>query len=121
MTAIAVTAEYLDRGAGVADLEGALVAASTSMEFRNDGNIVAVVKNGSAGSVTCTLVSQPDPYGRGGPSDSDNDEVYTIAAGDLAFIPLMNPAMFNLSGVAQITLSSATSVTIGLFRLTKAR
>lgn len=121
MTAYATTAEYLDRGAGIQDLEASLVAAATSMEFKNDGNIVVVINNGSVGSVTATLKSQPDPYGRGGASDTDNDEVYTIAAGKLAFIPLMNPAMFNLSGVAQITLSAAASVTVGFFRLTKAR
>ena len=121
MTAYATTVEYLDRGAGTADLDALLVAAATSMEFKNDGNIVVVVSNASAGSVTATLKSQPDPYGRGGPSDADNDEVYTIAAGKIAFIPLMHPGMWNLSGVAQITLSSATSVTVGFIRLTKAR
>jgi hypothetical protein len=115
MTDVAITAEFLDRGVGNADLEALLVAAaSTSLVFPNDGNVFVVIKNASVGSVTATLEGVKDPYG------ALQDEALTILASKIAIIPFANRARFNAQGRATLTLSASASVSVGFFRMTKA-
>jgi hypothetical protein len=64
MATLAVTKELLDRGRIEYDIENTIaVAASTQMDFRNDGNLILLVFSGTTGT-TLTLKGQPDPYGR---------------------------------------------------------
>jgi len=105
-------------GVGVADLDTAIAtAAAATMEFNNDGNLLLFVKNGSASPVTLTVkANQGDADGRGGTA---NDKAMTVAAGDIAVVPFLNPRAFNNSGQAQVTLSDVTTVTYVLYRLEK--
>lgn len=123
--AVDQTANIVDRtDAGIAlnDLETAATALTdVDNDFRNDGNIIAIVFNGDASPHTATLKSQPDPFGRGGATDTDNDEAVTIAAGDFALFPFMNMAMFNSTGVARITVDAITSMKLLLVRIKKFR
>lgn len=113
-------AELLDRGVGVADLQASLVAATdVDLEWRNDGNLVLFIDNQDAGARTVTLKAQPDPFGRGGAGV--NDEPISIPAGQMGFIPMHTPAMFNSGGLAAATLDATTSTSVGLYRLRKAR
>lgn len=130
MTAYAVTLEVPDRGGQgltaisplptLSDMDTIAVAAAASMEIANDGDIVAVVRNGGA-ATTLTVKAVVDPEGRGG--GGVGDAVYSIPIGSttpqFAFVPLMNPASFNGGGTTQLTLSSTASVTIAFLRLKK--
>ena len=117
MTAYATTLSFLDRGIGRSDPVADLVAAAASMEVRNNGNIVCFISNGSMASVTATVKAVPDPFGRGG--STVGDQALTVAAGKIGFIPFMHPALFNNGALTTITLSSATTVTVGFFELLK--
>jgi hypothetical protein len=65
-----------------------------------------VVKNGSAGAVTVTLVTPGNlPTG-----DAYPDRVYTVAAGAEAWIPVLSEYR-NTAGVAAVTFSAVASVT----------
>lgn len=119
MTAYAVTRSFLDRGIGRTDIVADMVAAAVAMEFKNNGNIIVMINNGSGGSVTATLKAVADPYGRGG--STVGDEVIIIPTLKIGFFPFSNPAMFNNGGATQVTLSSATTVTVGFFELLKVR
>lgn len=112
-------ATLLDRGEGVQDLQGALasVGAETELNFANDGNLILFIENGDVAAKTATLAAQPDPFGRGG--GGVNDEPITIPAGQVGFFPFMSPAMFNNVGITTVTLSAATNVNVGLYRLSK--
>lgn len=128
MTAYNITLEAPDRGGqGLAtsfqDLDSFMVAADVSMEFPNDGDVITILKSSAVGIITATLKAVPDPYGRGGAGV--NDVVLSIPIGgttvQFAMFPQANPAMFNNVGVAQITLSSATNVSVAFIRLKKVR
>lgn len=120
MTVQNITAEYYDLGKGIADLDAACVAASgTAIEFYNDGNVLVVISNGSAGAITATIKSAPDPYGRGGPSDNDNDEAISVPAAKVGLFVFANPGGFNSGGLCSLVLSASASVKVGLFRVTK--
>lgn len=107
-------ATFLDRGEGVADLSGALVAASdTELQFLNTNDLILFIENADAAAKTATLNGQPDPFGR------SSDVVLNIAAGDTAFFSFQNREMFNLGGTVTVTLDATTSVSVGLYRLTK--
>ena len=123
--AVDQTANIVDRtdaGVGIADIATAATALTdVDNDFRNDGNIIALIVNADAGARTVTLKSQPDPYGRGGATDTDNDEVITVPAGETGIIPMMNMAMFNSTGVARITVDATTSTSLLLIRIKKFR
>lgn len=120
MTVQNISQEFYDLGKGIADLDAACTAAAgTAIEFFNDGNVLVAISNGSAGAITATLKSAPDPYGRGGPSDTDNDEVLSVPAAKLGLFMFANPGGFNSGGLCSLTLSAAASVKVGLFRITK--
>src|SRR3954462_7301292 len=128
MTAYSITKEFPDRGGNgqatdLQDLDNFMVAAAASMEFPNDGDVIVLLRSTAVGTVTATLVAQPDPYGRGGATVGD--VILTIPIGSttpqMAMFPQINPAMFNNLGIAQITLNSATNVTVAFVRLKKVR
>ena len=109
-----------DSGESILDLVAGLSAAvDLSNDFFNDGNLILFVNNGDAAPHTITIESQPDPFGRGG--GVVGDMAVVIAAGDLAMISLLNPAMWNGGGKVTPTLSALTSMTLGLVRLRKLR
>lgn len=65
-----------------------------------------IVKNGSAGSITVTLVTPGNlPTG-----DAYPDKAYTVAAGAEAWIPVLSEYR-NTAGVAAVTFSATASVT----------
>lgn len=135
MTATAITLEAPDRGgqgltASLQDLDATVVAisavAATSMEIPNDGDIVVAFINTDSVARTVVVKAVPDPYGRGG--SGVGDVTYTIPIGNvtpqMALVPLMNPAMFNNVGVAQLTISQETvagSLKAAVIRLKKVR
>ena len=123
MAVLTPIATLNDNGRGVADLDGALAqAADTTNSFANDGNTVLVLSNGTAGSITATVKSAPDAYGRGGTADTNNDEVLTIAAGKVAIFPFLNPGAWNSSGQVTFTLSGVgAGMKIGIYRIVKLR
>lgn len=101
------------------DVEGELDAVTdTELEIRNTGDLIGFVANGSASPLSVTVESQPDPFGRGGAGDDDNDEPLVVAAGDIGFIPYLRPEAFNDgSGKAHITLDATTDITVGFARV----
>lgn len=65
-----------------------------------------IVKNGSAGAVTVTLVTPGNlPTG-----DAYPDRAYSVAAGAEAWIPVLSEYR-NTAGVAAVTFSATASVT----------
>ena len=115
---------FEDRGIGVGDVDAILTAANSNygtVRFKNTGDLILVVKNGSASPVTVTLKSAPDSTGRGGEVAGTFDEPITIAAGDTGFFPFMSPAMFNSEGLVEVTLSATTTILIGIVRLRQRR
>lgn len=120
MTVYSPIANLGDKAEGVVDIDAALTTATElNNSFQNDGNLVLMVSNGSAGAITATIKGTPDPYGRGGAGVGD--EAISIPAGKIGFFPFANPAMFNSGGSVNFTLSAFASVKVGLYRLTKTR
>jgi hypothetical protein len=80
--------------------------------FPNDGQTAAIIKNGSASTITATFTSVPDPYGRFG------DVTVTVPASGEFVVGPFNPALFNQSsgnvGSVNCSFSSATTVTMAL-------
>ena len=81
--------------------------------FANDGRTVAIIKNGSAGPITATFASVPDPYGR------ISDVVATVpAAGEYVVGPFPETLFNQGAGVntnsVTVAFSSATTVTMAL-------
>lgn len=118
MALINPTHELKNGGTGLVDVDAACAtAASTAMEFANDGNLVLFVKNGGGAGITLTVKANAgDRDGRGGTA---NDVAYTVPAGKIGFVPFLAPVLFNNAGLAQVTLSSVSSVTYALARLDK--
>ena len=118
MTALSVTREYKSDGSWLADLEADLAAApGTVIDIQNSGDLLLVIKNGSGGSMTATLAAVADAEGRGG--STVGDVVATIGNGNIAFFEPAKQSMFNTAGVMQVTLSTASSVSVALYRLRK--
>lgn len=96
---------------GLAPVYGAVDGVNGNT-FPNNGQTLAIVRNGSASSITVTFASVPDPYGRIG------DAVVAVPAGtDMAVGPF-NQALFNQASVnpgnVNVSFSSATTVTMAL-------
>jgi len=76
----------------------------------NDGQTVFLIKNGSGVSVTVTVVSVPDQYGRSG------DLSVVIAAGGEGCVGELDPALFNQRsgdvGQVHFSFSAGASVTM---------
>lgn len=111
-------AEYNDNARSTNDLVAETSFTAAPLEFRNSGDVVAFIRNGSASPITATAKSRRNRFGRGGAGDEDNDEAITIAAGDIGFFAFLNPAAFNDErGMALITLSSHASTSFGVARI----
>jgi len=89
---------------GAADAAGDMFANNGKMSFR--------VKNASGVTVTVTVVSVADPYGRTG------DLVVTVLAGAEAEVGHLDPALWNQRsgdvGYVHVTYSAVTSVTVAV-------
>jgi hypothetical protein len=107
---------YLDdNGKGIADLAALLVEATEAAnDFANTNNDLLVVDNTSSASVTLTIKAEEDPYGRGSPA---NDQVITIAAGKIAFVPFLNIRAWG--GTTRFVLSAFADVNVGVIRMLK--
>lgn len=66
-----------------------------------------IVKNGSASSITVTMVT-PGTLPTG---DAYPDKAYTVAAGGEAWIPVRSEYRDPVTGVASVTFSATASVT----------
>lgn len=89
---------------------------ANNMMFLNDGQVFLYVKNASGASITVTLVSVPDPFGRLG------DIITTVPAGADRIIPCVSPNLFNQTvngdaGNVYVNFSASASVTVGAFKL----
>jgi hypothetical protein len=96
----------------VAGTTQTLAAASAGGDTAHVGDgLFLVVKNGDATSKTVTLVT-PATLETG---DAYPDKAYTVAAGATALIPLLDVYRNKATGLASITYSAVTSVTVGVF------
>src|SRR5579859_4844793 len=80
----------------------------------NDGKVAILVKNPTGGSITVTISSVPDAYGRTG------DIVQAIAAGAEFAFGLLDPSLFNQRSVdvGEVHVSfSATGCTMAAIQL----
>lgn len=77
--------------------------------FANNGKMKFRIKNGGGSSITATVVSVADPYGRTG------DLVISVAAGAEVEVGTLDPALWNQRtgdiGYVHVSYSSVTSVT----------
>lgn len=87
---------------------------ANNMLFSNDGETLLVVKNGGASSITVTVVSVADLYGRTG------DISASVAAGATWISGPLEPSIWNQTssdlGKTYVNFSSATSVTVGAIK-----
>ena len=94
--------------------DNTLVAASASDTAETGGGVFLVVKNASGSSITVT-VATPETF------DGDlalADRTVTVAATTgQSFIPLTARYRDSSTGLATITYSATTSVTVGVFRV----
>jgi len=99
----------LPNTASAAIVLGAADAAG-DMFLNPNGKISLRIKNGSGSTMTATVQSVPDSYGRSG------DLVIAILAGTEVEVGHLDPALFNQRtgniGYVQVTYSLATSVTV---------
>ena len=88
------------------------VDATNGNTFPNNGQTLAIVRNGSASAITVTFTSVPDPYGRTG------DAVVSVPAGTDMVVGPFNQALFNQTSVnpgnVNVSFSAGTTVTMAL-------
>jgi hypothetical protein len=106
-----LTVQTCNASAGLAPT---LIPAGASGDtFANTGNEVLMVKNGGATEITVTIVSAVKCN-----QGFSHDLAVTVSAGAEKLIGSFNPARFNTSdGIASITYSASTSVTVGVIRV----
>lgn len=81
--------------------------------FVNDGNIVIIVENGSAGDITVTATSTGTVQGL-----AIADPAIVVTAGEERMIGPFDPAIFNnSSGQVALTYSGVTSLTVQVIRV----
>lgn len=117
MAVVAITQTFANEGKGLETQTLTAFPADLSVQFPNDGNVVMLLKNGATPCVV-TLKAVADPYGRGGSAGS-GDVVFNLAASDQAFIPFMDPAMFNAGSYATVQADVVTTLSYALYRLIK--
>jgi hypothetical protein len=95
------------------NIEFALVAgaASQTIAVGKDERMAIVVTNGSAAPITATIKKGT------GICSVDGDLPVTVAAGESQLIGPLESARFADAGIITMTLSDATSVTIGVIQL----
>lgn len=122
MATLTPVATLNDNGLGVADIGAlAVAAADASNDFANDGDTFLIVVNDSAGTVTATAKSQPDPFGRGGAADTQCDEAIAVPTLKMGMLPFLTPAAWNAGGKVTFTLSATADVRLALVRMKKLR
>jgi len=96
------------------DSESVFVAAAASQEFVNDGRTFMIIKNGSGGSITCTVTSAGTTQGR-----AIADDVITVGAttGEQMVGPWPRSIYNAADGNIDITWSATASVTVAVFNL----
>jgi len=94
--------------------ESVFVAAAASQEFVNDGRTFMIIKNGSGGSITCSVTSAGNTQGR-----AIADDVITVGAttGEQMVGPWPRSIYNAADGNIDITWSATASVTVAVFRL----
>lgn len=81
--------------------------------FPNDGNIMIIVENGSAGDLTVTATTSQTVQGL-----AVADSAIVVTAGEERAIGLFDPALFNnSSGQVALTYSGVTSLTVQVIRV----
>lgn len=93
------------------------VDGSNGNTFANNGNTLALIKNGGGSPITATFSSVPDQFGRTG------DVAVTVAAGAERVVGPFPVALFNQTsggnaGNVNVSFSSGTSVTMALISTT---
>lgn len=138
MTAVAYTLEVPDRGgrlqtASLQDLDAVAVAISapsgsnTTMEIQNDGNVVVAFISTDTVARTVVVKAQPNSYGLGGSGVGDVSFTIPVASAttpQMAFVPFMNPKLFNNIQTVQLTISdetTASSLKAAVIHLVKKR
>mgnify|MGYP003423013964 CR=1 FL=1 len=109
---------------GSAGVTNTLASASTSDEFADDGSqrTFLEVLNGSGGSINATIeVQKPGPHAVPGIGMiTAADIVIAVGAGVRKILGPFSQAYINqATGRVNVTLSSATSVTVGAFKIAK--
>ena len=96
------------------DSESLFVAAAASQEFVNDGRTFMIIKNGSGGSITCTITSAGTTQGR-----AIADDIITVGAttGEQMAEPWPRSIYNAADGNIDITWSATATVTVAVFRL----
>lgn len=102
MTLVALITTFSPAVAGTPPTYGAAAAGDTVRP-----GTTLVVKNGSASSITATLVT-PGNLRTG---DAYPDKQYTVAAGAEAWIPVLSDYADPTDGLARVNWSATTSVT----------
>src|SRR5712691_747350 len=115
MARTTIAVQTLERNAG-AGITYTAADSANGMQFVNDGGEIAIVKNGSGGSITATFHSVPDASGRLG------DIAQIITAGTDAIIGPLRPGDWNqTSGVSAgdvtIDFTASASVNIAIVKL----
>lgn len=90
-------------------------AASGGDSFTNNGSTFLYVKNGGAGAVTVTIDSQYAPLPVG--TAQSNVSVSVDASGEAMIGPLPTRSFNDGDGLAQVTYSGVTSVTVAAIKL----
>lgn len=97
----------------IAGTEPTFNSAASGDTARVGDGLVLIVDNGSGASITVTItVAGNLPTG-----DAYPDREYTVAAGEQAWIPLLEQYADPTSGEAQIAYSSTTTVTRAVVRV----
>ena len=91
-----------------------MVAVSATDTFANDGKTVLEVKNGSASSITVTVVSQQQCN-----QGFTHNVSVAVAAGAQSLIGPFNTTRFNdpSTGLVTVQYSATASVTAGLYSI----
>jgi precorrin-6B methylase 1 len=96
-----------------------VAASATGDTCPNDGNVLLLVKNASAGSETVTVTpAKTSAQVAGFGTMAKNAVAVAVAAGDSALIGPFTPGMFNdANGNLDITYSGVTSLSIAAIRI----
>lgn len=104
----------------VADTDGValtLVAAAASQTFLCGANVFLVIKNADAAPHNC-VINDPNTPAPAGATAFDPDDTITVAAGTTVVAgPFLRQRFGDASGIAAITWSATTSMTVGVVRL----
>lgn len=116
LSAASITAQIVGPNAlgKIVNLAAVLQAAQAGGDaFSCKGKEVIMVRNASGGTITVTVKSVADNFGN---VYSTDDITLAIPAGDVGIIgPLQASKYADPGGLAQLTYSAVTTLTIGVF------